>query len=684
MGDNSLSNEAITADNILKDAFSQKKQIAATTKADILDLEELKDWQRRKRTEYETVLKRNRLDLRQWMRYAQFEFDQKDIRRARSIYERALLVDHGFIPLWIQYIDSEIKWKNINHARNLLDRATNALPRVDKLWFKYLLLEESLGNQGIVRGIYTRWCSFEPGPDAWDSFIEFETRCLNFENVRNIYSKFVLVHPQIDTWLKWVRFEQTHGDISSVRTVFSFALDTLTSFSGTPLVDIERVIGSFASWEASQGEYERSRTLYRLAVERWPISEALKEQQIQFEKKFGSSKNMEDIVIAKRKAEYEQYLKSDPYHYSTWWVYIDLVEEKYQEQLTSAFQSFIELAKPKSLVKDSSWKRYIRICVRYLVYLELTINDLPTIRSVYQDILDIIPHKKFTFGKLWIMYAEFEIRQNNLLKARKILGVSLGKSPKPKVFKYYINLEIRLKEFDRVRKLYEKYIDFNPSSVQSWLDYAELEENLGDEDRSRGIYDISMSNNVGLSESDQLIVIQRYIAFETDAAEYEKARELYEKYLILSRYDVNIWINQALFESTIPTETQLIAYQQSHQDGNFDDDGEEEFSFEITPENKHHTRAIFEKAISYFKEHNEDKKRQQVLQSLLEYEKVHGNQETLEKVNARQPSLVREKVTIDNIEQESYKLDFPDDRVAQPPIARNLLALAKQWEKNSS
>lgn len=35
--------------------------------------------------------------------------------------------------------------------------------------------------------------------------------------------------------------------------------------------------------------------------------------------------------------------------------------------------------------------------------------------------LDIIPHKHFTFSKMWPYYAQFEIRQKNLNVARKTL-----------------------------------------------------------------------------------------------------------------------------------------------------------------------------------------------------------------------------------------------------------------------
>ncbi len=92
------------------------------------------------------------------------------------------------------------------------------------------------------------------------------------------------------------------------------------------------------------------------------------------------------------------------------------------------------------------------------------------------------------------MYATFEIRQKNLTKARKTLvnnffsssffsgftriyemfweffqGLAIGKYPKNKLFKGYIDLEIQLQEVDRCRKLYEKYLSFNPENCLAWV-----------------------------------------------------------------------------------------------------------------------------------------------------------------------------------------------------------------------
>ena len=83
-------------------------------------------------------MRRNRVNMNNWMRYAAWELEQKEFRRARSIFERALDVDSTAVTLWLRYIESEMKTRNINHARNLLDRAVTILPRVDKLWYKYV------------------------------------------------------------------------------------------------------------------------------------------------------------------------------------------------------------------------------------------------------------------------------------------------------------------------------------------------------------------------------------------------------------------------------------------------------------------------------------------------------------------------------------------------------------------
>lgn len=75
----------------------------------------------------------------------------------------------------------------------------------------------------------------------------------------------------------------------------------------------------------------------------------------------------------------------------------------------------------------------------------------------------MIPHEQFTFAKLWILYAHFLVRQLNLDKARKVFGQALGRCPRQKLFKAYAQLEEKLAQFDRCRKIYERQIQVFPN-----------------------------------------------------------------------------------------------------------------------------------------------------------------------------------------------------------------------------
>ena len=50
----------------------------------------------------------------------------------------------------------------------------------------------------------------------------------------------------------------------------------------------------------------------------------------------------------------------------------------------------------------------------------------------------------------------FLVRQKELTKARHVFGQSIGKCPRPKIFKAYAELEMQLGEIDRCRKIFEK------------------------------------------------------------------------------------------------------------------------------------------------------------------------------------------------------------------------------------
>lgn len=68
-------------------------------------------------------------------------------------------------------------------------------------------------------------------------------------------------------------------------------------------------------------------------------------------------------------------------------------------------------------------------------------------REIYNGCIKLIPHKSFTFAKIWLLSAQFEIRQMNVQAARKLLGRAIGQCPKNKLFKGYIDLEMQVRSW---------------------------------------------------------------------------------------------------------------------------------------------------------------------------------------------------------------------------------------------
>jgi hypothetical protein len=55
------------------------------------------------------------------------------------------------------------------------------------------------------------------------------------------------------------------------------------------------------------------------------------------------------------------------------------------------------------------WRRYVYLWIYYAVYEELHAKDVTRARAVYKEVLKLVPHKLFTFAKLWTLAAQFEV-----------------------------------------------------------------------------------------------------------------------------------------------------------------------------------------------------------------------------------------------------------------------------------
>ncbi|EGG14513.1 HAT repeat-containing protein [Cavenderia fasciculata] len=636
----------ITSEHILRVALDgAATETPKAPKQHITDQDELEAYRTRKRKGYEETLIRT-TSMVVFQKYASWEESQKEFDRARSIYERCLERHHRNVQVWLRYADMEMRNKFINHARNVWDRAVALLPRVPQLWYKYSFFEDMMGNSPGARAVFDRWMQWKPEPQAWNSYIKFEIRLNLLENARNIFEKYILVHPFTKTWIKYAKFEEKHGDVTKSRSIFSRAID----FLGDEGCD-ESIFISFAKFEERYKEVERARLIYKYALDHIPKSKAqlLFETFTNFEKQHGDRIGIEDILLSKKRFQYEEDIKLNSKNYDVWFDYTRLEENNGDvERTREIYERAISNIPP--MYEKKYWRRYIYLWINYALFEELGAKDIDKTREVYQAVTKLIPHKQFSFSKIWIMYANFEIRQLQLQSARQILGQALGLAPKQKVLDTYIQLEIKLGSFDRVRKLYEKYIHLYPDSCDSWSKFAQFEAELGETKRVRGIYEIAVQQE---SLETPEIVWKNYIDFEIERKDFGAVRALYRRLLERTNH-IKVWISFAQMECTAAQE----------------------------PNN---ARDIFAEANKALKGAAAEKEERYILlENWKHFENKFGNTEQIEAINKQMPKkVIKRRIVKNDFDEETveeyYDYVFPEEQSAQPNL--KFLEMAQKWKK---
>ncbi|PRQ28623.1 putative tetratricopeptide-like helical domain-containing protein [Rosa chinensis] len=518
----------ITAEQILREAREQQEPEFRPPKQKITDPTELADDRLRKRKLFEDQVRRARQDISVWIKYATWE-EKEDLNRASSVWERALEVDYRNHTLWIKYAEMEIKNEYIDHARNVLDRAVQLLPRVDRLWYKYIHMEEMTGNVAGARHIFERWMTWMPEQEGWLSYVKFEVRYNEVERARGIFERFVQCHPGVGAWIRYAKFEvKNGGDVVRAGKLYERAVEILADDE-----EAEQLFLAFAEFEEKCKDIDRARCVYKFALDRIPKGRAqdLYKKFVCFEKRYGDREGIEDAVVGTRRFEYEDEIRKNPLNYDSWFDYIRLEESAgNKERIREVYERAVANVPPAN--EKRYWKRYIYLWINYALYEELDTGEVERAREVYRECLNLIPHKKFSFAKIWILAAEFEIRQLNLTGARHILGTAIGKAPKEKIFKKYIEIELQLAKIDRCRKLYDKYLLWNAQSCYVWIKYAEFEKSLGETERARALFELAISQ---LELDNPELVWISYAKFEAEAPAKDDDDLLEEKRQCIKR-----------------------------------------------------------------------------------------------------------------------------------------------------
>lgn len=475
----------ITAEQLLREAKERGlEDVPRAPKQYIADTEELLQYRQGKRKDFEDQIRRQRHLIGVWCRYGLWEAQQKEFERSRSVFERALDVDYRNQTLWFKYAEMEMKNKFINHARNIWDRAVALLPRVDNLWYRYSYMEEMVGAIEQARQVFERWMKWEPDDMGWGAYIKFEMRQGEIKRARGIYERYITSHHTCRAYLKYARWEERLQNKGHARGIYERAINELPAEEKA-----DQLLVQFARFEERCKEYERAKIIFQFAIEETKFHklscEELNKEYMAFEKRHGNRESIEDVIINNRRQGYEKILKENNYNYDTWFdlCQLEVAENVNVDEVRATFERATANVPP--LQEKKYWRRYIYLWISYAIYEELNANDLVRARDVYRNCIAILPHKKFTFTKIWLMAAQLEVRQKDLPAARKLLGYAIGYCPKESLFKSYVNLELQIGEIDRCRQIYAKYLEFMSYNCTAWQAFAQLEASVGESSRAR-------------------------------------------------------------------------------------------------------------------------------------------------------------------------------------------------------
>lgn len=670
----------------------------------LADRRDLGEFREKERKAFEDNIRRNRGAIGVWIKYARFEEAQHDYPRARSVYERALEVDPRNVTLWLKYVLMEMRAGHVNLTRNVLDRAVTILPRIDSFWFKYVHMEEMLGNLEAAVQVWERWMIWEPEASVWWSYVKFAERHKQWTLIREIIQRLLQVHSDdSDNWIKAARFFADHlKDVQGARLIFERALDFVGTRNTTIWIEM-------AKWEArDQGEIERARALYKLALETFKPPSLIEDevdrslltynQSTQlvptftsgdslvpfnkkvsienctkvvnygtlfnsfaaFERQFGTEHDIEQVTLRKRLDQYEQKVIQTPGDYDLWLDYISLLED-IQAPLDSIREAYERaIANQPTERNKRAWRRYCYLWLGYACLEELQARDMDRAEMVFKAAMSL--DSLCQFAKLWIAWAEHYLRKHNLESFRMTMGQALGHKPgSTKVITLYIQREASMGHFDRVRMLHERWIELTGGiQVKPWIAYAEFEAAMDEQERSRTILHLATSMKNEIFNNPEALW-RCWIELEMAWGCLTAIPGIYEALLDKTGGHVKVWLAYARF-----------CYDKDKDGGNDDQ------------ANVIEGDKVMERAFDHFKTQPQTR--------LLVLEAWRAQRLSLglktEDIDSLFPRRVRREKPISNEIDEGWELIFPDDESGDEELSlenplQSLLQAAVQWKEQN-
>ena len=253
--------------------------------------------------------------------------------------------------------------------------------------------------------------------------------------------------PRQATYVKVAKYEQKLRNLPLARQIFEKAMDDLGALNLT-----EEYYIQFAKFETFNKEFQRAREIYKFGLEKAKSNSKLYQNYLSFEKQLGQKEEIDSLVLEKRRGIYKAKIAENALDYDAWF---DLLNLEMSTKAVLVVRETFELAvlNVPPVEEKRYWRRYIYLWYAYALFEEVDVEAPQNAVLVVNRAVQLTPHKKFSFTKLWIHLAQLHVRLLSLEKARLTLGKALALHPSTKIYLFYISLELSLLNLAKVRNL---------------------------------------------------------------------------------------------------------------------------------------------------------------------------------------------------------------------------------------
>jgi crooked neck len=139
-------------------------------------------------------------------------------------------------------------------------------------------------------------------------------------------------------------------------------------------------------------------------------------------------------LFPSRARRYREKTTADGYDYDSWleWARLEATHGGLAE-VRDVYERAVANVPPAQ--EKPFWVRYIYLWINYAVFEEVEADDADRAAEVLAAAIAVVPHKQFSFAKLWVLAAKCHIRRKDLKAARAVMGRAIGMCGKESIFK---------------------------------------------------------------------------------------------------------------------------------------------------------------------------------------------------------------------------------------------------------